>query len=216
MNEILLAFFLGILHGLELDHLMAISALINKEQDKKSSLKVGFHFGIYHMLTLVIIGIFGLIFNLTIPQWFEQSAEIFGGILLIVIGLWTLSYYLQIKTHSHKHIHNAVEHNHAHFHLFNAKHIHKHSKIFGSLFALSGLSSLLLIVPVAFASSIYGGIINILLFGTGVIMSMLVFSIILTAFYNIIRKIGNVYRITTIVKGSLSLVTGVFWIILQI
>lgn len=216
MNEILLAFFLGILHGLGLDHLIAISILIGKEQNKKNSLKVGFHFGVYHMLTLVIIGIFGLIFNLTIPRWFEKSAEIFGGILLIVIGLWTLSYYLQIKTHSHKHIHNAVEHRHIHLHPFNSKHKHEHSKIFGSLFALSGLRSLLLIVPVAFASSIYIGVINILLFGAGIIISMLVFSVIITVFYNFIKKIGNAYKITTIVTGSLSLVTGVFWIVLQI
>ncbi len=203
------------MHGLGLDHLIAIAALTNREKNK-TSLKIGFNFGIGHILTLVIIGIVGLIFNLTIPQWFEKSAEIFGGILLIVLGLWTLSYYLQTRTHTHEHVHNIAKHQHTHIHFFNSKHKHEHSKMLGFLFAFSGLRSLLIIVPIAFASSIYYGIANILLFGIGIIISMSVFSLVITGFYNLTKKIREVHRITTFVTGGLSLVTGIFWIVFQI
>ena len=59
MEILLLAFFIGMRHALEADHLSAIAALSTKNNSPKNMVKIAATWGLGHTLTLFAIGFIG-------------------------------------------------------------------------------------------------------------------------------------------------------------
>ncbi|MFQ6137357.1 MAG: sulfite exporter TauE/SafE family protein [Candidatus Hydrothermarchaeales archaeon] len=218
MEILILIFILGITHGFDIDHLAAITALASRGASNLETATLGFSFGFGHMMTLLIFGIIGLLTGLVIPPSFERGAEIFGGLLLIVIGGIILYELAQKKVYIHQHSHRHPEEPHTHFHLHvnqphPQKHKHAHqATLVGGLFAFSGLRNLLIMVPIVLATNIWEGSFYILIFGIGVIISMSLYGLVIGKFIYITRDSILIHRLTSILTALISLGLGIYWI----
>lgn len=218
MEIYILVFILGITHGFDVDHLAAITALASRGASKWETATLGFSFGFGHMMTLLIFGVIGLITGRVIPQSFERKAEIFGGSLLILIGLMILYELTKKNVYAHQHSHDHPEEPHSHMHIHNHhphanKHIHTHqATLIGGLFAFSGLHSLLIMVPIVLAANIWEGSSYILVFGVGVIISMSLYGLLIGKFMNITRDSVLINRATSILTALISITLGIYWI----
>lgn len=216
---ILFAFALGVQHGVGVDHLTAITALVGKQGKKARPVALSLRFGLGHMLVLFVLGGICLATKFTLPASFERAAEIFGGVLLAGLGIWLLAdrKLAQLYFHKHTHAHDHIHHEHVHGHMgheHTGEHSHLHLAAFlGGAFALSGLVRLLIIVPtVLLATTVLEGIMYIIIFGLGIILSMSLYGYLLTHFF---KKIGFGDKISTIVTsvtGLASITIGLVWI----
>ena len=214
---IILSFLNGLQHGLGSDHLLAITNLVNHGGGCRQVSLMGFRFGLGHMGILVLWGTGALIWNLTVsPQW-ESRAEILGGGMLVLLGLWTLVEWLgqvgYIHSHSHSHGSGRRVHSHLHFHFrgrHRQEHTHPHvSSFLGALFALSGLRSLLLgLFPVLQGNSATWAMLYILVFGLGIVSSMTAYGLVASAVVGRPRSRGWV----TCSLGVSSIAVGIYWI----
>ncbi len=218
METYILVFILGITHGFDVDHLAAITALASRGASKYETATLGFSFGFGHVITLLIFGVVGLITGLVIPQSFERKAEIFGGSLLIIIGLMIFYELTKKNVYAHQHSHDHPEEPHNHMHIHNRhphanKHLHQHqATIIGGLFAFSGLHNLLIMVPIVLATNILEGSLYILVFGIGLIISMSLYGLLIGKFMNITRGSVLLSRATAILTALISITLGIYWI----
>ena len=139
---------IGLVHAFEPDHISAVSTQVLKKDkdgdDKRSdnngntnSLKKiklknltissslrGVLWGAGHTSTTIIIGLLIAGLSLSISESFFLSAEIVVGVMLIMLGILTVtnkSTLMQEHNHPHKH-ENGVSHTHPHVH--NTEHMH--------------------------------------------------------------------------------------------
>jgi hypothetical protein len=91
------ALFLGFLHGLGPDHLMAIAALSMDGEGhplsrRARAIAVASRFALGHALLLAIGAGLIVVIGWSIPERVERSGEMLGGALLIVMGVLTLQH----------------------------------------------------------------------------------------------------------------------------
>jgi hypothetical protein len=178
---------LGFVHGLGLDHLMAIAALaVNGEgpQSRGRVLQTALGFAVGHTLVLACGAALAIGFGLVLPAAAEAGAERAGGLLLVglgVVGLWGLA-----SGRAYSHVH--PERDGAprwHMHLGRGSHPHGHSSIptvLGAVFAVSSLRALMLLQPFGASAAVLSlpaVLVLIMLFGLGVLLSMSLFGVVL-------------------------------------
>ncbi len=121
-----IAFVLGIRHASDPDHLVAVTALLARDDgDVRGAARIGAWWGVGHALTLVVIGIPLIAFKSALPAWLERGAEIGVGLIILalagrVVCKWLHGHY-RAETHrhdsssadptegagSHRHLHRA-------------------------------------------------------------------------------------------------------------
>ena len=86
---IFLGFSLGLMHALDADHVMAVTALSNQKPSFLKTLWFSANWAIGHGGVLLISGVllFGL--GLSIPTSLQYFSELSVGLLLIAIGLYS-------------------------------------------------------------------------------------------------------------------------------
>ena len=110
-----LAFSLGLVHALDADHIMAVTALSGRRPGIKQSVRYCSRWAVGHGLVLMFICslVFGLDWG--IPVELSELAEHMVGLVLIMLGLWVLWDIRQRRIHLHFHRHkNEVTHAHWH------------------------------------------------------------------------------------------------------
>src|SRR5207248_564453 len=83
------ALFLGMLHGLGVDHLMAIAVLSVHGRSKSRHariVKTAFQFACGHTLMLGLGAVVALMFGWMLPAAAASGAERAGGALLVILG----------------------------------------------------------------------------------------------------------------------------------
>lgn len=106
-------FSLGLVHALDADHVMAVSALSNRKNVSfLTTIRYCFKWAIGHGAVLILVGLlfFGLGFEL--PASFLSVAEASVGILLILIGAFCLIRIRKQKLKLQVHQHGDVTHAH--------------------------------------------------------------------------------------------------------
>jgi sulfite exporter TauE/SafE len=179
---LLLGLILGIRHALDADHVVAVSTIVSKNKNLLRSSLLGAVWGLGHTSTLFLVGLLVLIFKLTIPYRVALSMEFAVGIVLVILGLSVTKEFLLDKMHLHPHKHGNKIHLHLHSHRHRPDHSHEHEvkpehKTFlvGMLHGLAGSAALMLLVLTT-VSSLYQGLLYILIFGLGSILGMTVIS----------------------------------------
>ena len=178
-----LGFSLGLVHALDADHVMAVSALSNQKPSLLRTLSFSGHWALGHGGMLLLIGVllFGL--SISIPESLQYLAEVSVGLLLIVIGLYT---FWQIRARSLKvthHKHDGIEHSHWH----DEKHTDENSNqsvkekhvpmMVGCLHGLAGSAPALALIPIASQGDIWVVISYLLVFSFGVMLAMMLFGL---------------------------------------
>lgn len=157
-------FLFGLRHAFDADHIAAVSVLSSRAPDKKTALLHGIFWGFGHTATLFIIGILVFVFGVNIPPAFSSFFEF--AVAIMLIGFGAISCLQGIR---------SAEHTHPPFGL------HRHpnpSFLVGIIHGLAGSAAILVFIISAIKSP-FLGLLYILIFGLGTIISMALLTFII-------------------------------------
>ena len=122
----LLGFFLGMRHATDPDHVIAVSTIVTRQPTIRGALLIGSLWGVGHTLTIVAVGGAIVIFTVVIPPRLGLSMEMAVALMLIVLGMWNLTGFLEqigglrsidfggaVRLHPHLHTHGDYAHSHS-------------------------------------------------------------------------------------------------------
>ena len=221
------ALFLGFLHGLGADHLMAIAALSlggaaeTAATQRSRALGIAVRFAIGHAVLLALGATALLLLGWSLPIVFERAGERLGGALLIVlgaIGLWGVRAG-RVYGHSHPHGNQPGAHWHLHLgrrerHPLASAHSHLPT-ILGAAFALSSLRALTLLVPFGGhvdAAPLWTVVAMIAVFGIGILLSMSLFGVAFARLMSV-AVTARIGQIAAAAMALSSIALGIFWMI---
>jgi len=229
---IIFGFIAAIAHVLSgPDHLAAVAPLALNT--KFRPWMIGMSWGIGHLLGMLGIGVLFFFFRELIPvEFISANSEKIVGILLILIGLWSLSRLLKHnwkQKHSHVHTHvddtgNAVIHHHGHDHNKIRKHEHRHENLsyqtywaamsIGIIHGLAGFSHILNLLPTLAFPNRFDSAMYLTGFGGGTIFAMVMFSFILglVAHLTSQKKKEIIYKSINALAGFAAIFVGLFWL----
>jgi hypothetical protein len=117
------AFFLGVRHCFEPDHLTAIAQLASGARSPRHGLRAGLLWGVGHGVSVLVLGLVLSAVWSRLPSGGVQ-AERAVGLTLIALSLWRLRALIR-REHDHGHRHaDGVVHAHAHAHDRSHAHLH--------------------------------------------------------------------------------------------
>ena len=128
-------FLLGMRHATDADHVIAVTTILNRSRRFIHTTLIGALWGLGHTITVVIVGVLIIVFNVVIPPPVGLAMEFAVAIMLIALGVLNLSGGLRGLTerltppapvhghdHEHLHAHDSSPQTHAHDHA----HLHGH------------------------------------------------------------------------------------------
>src|SRR5215468_8566997 len=86
-----LGFFLGMRHATDTDHIVAIATIVSRERSVAGSALIGAAWGAGHTITVMAVGAAIILFGVVIPPRLGLSMEFAVGIMLILLGILTLT-----------------------------------------------------------------------------------------------------------------------------
>jgi ABC-type nickel/cobalt efflux system permease component RcnA len=219
---------LGLKHSLDPDHVVAVSTIVSQYRNPLRSFWVGVSWGLGHTTTLLLIGIVIIALRLTIPDRLALLLEFSVGIMLVGLGVQVVYSFRKKRVHQHSHGHEEEDHLHFHSHAqaqqeTKAKNVEHHndtgvgkpflrkkSYVVGLVHGVAGSAALTLLV-LASIESPWAGLVYILLFGLGSILSMGVMTIFISfPFVYSANRLPNLNRIIQFGVGTLSILFGFF------
>ncbi|WFU72192.1 MULTISPECIES: hypothetical protein [unclassified Bradyrhizobium] len=121
VSFLFLGFFLGMRHATDADHVVAIATIVSRERSMAGSALIGAAWGIGHTMTVMAVGAAIIVFGVVIPPKLGLSMEFAVGIMLVLLGILTLTGMGRAvgAAHAHAsipggHSHDLHDHLHAH------------------------------------------------------------------------------------------------------
>jgi nickel/cobalt exporter len=218
------ALSLGFLHGLGADHLMAIAALaVNTDRSpgggRREPIRVAVRFALGHALLLLVGAGAVLLLGWQIPELVERAGEIVGGLLLILMGAFTLWVVAAERLYGHTHRAGWLNW-HVHFgrrdrHPSPPAHSSR-AGLLGAVFAVSGLRALTLLGPELSPGGATTSLLTLLylvgVFALGILVSMSLFGIVLSRLLGSEAMAAAVGRGAALVTAVASIALGVYWV----
>ncbi len=216
------AFLLGFVHGLGVDHLMAIAALSahgRDDQIRGRALRVALRFACGHAVVLGASAAAVLLFGWQIPIVLERGGELVSGWLLVVLGgmgFWVL---VNREVHTPAHVHSPNFGRQLSLGSQNQRPTHGlHSYIptaLGAIFAVSGLRALTLLTSFSGAEAENESLLVLLgfvtIFAIGIMLAMCSFGILLAQLMSS-RVLLGMSRIAAGVTAAASILLGIYWL----
>jgi nickel/cobalt exporter len=221
------ALFLGFLHGLGADHLMAIAALtvdgsvMTASARRTRALGVAVRFATGHALLLALGTGLIVLAGWTIPAVVERGGEVLGGGLLVVMGVLAVAGIFSGRVYGHTHVHGREPQPHWHLHVGrrerhpgSASHSHLPT-IVGAAFAISSLRALAMLTP--FGAGLGAAPLPLLIvligvFAVGILLSMSLFGVALARILSA-HALERVGQAAGALVGVSSIVLGAAWIV---
>lgn len=124
-------FLLGMRHATDADHVIAVSTILNRSRRFLDTTLIGALWGLGHTVTVVVVGVLIIAFNVVIPPPVGLAMEFAVALMLIALGVLNLTGGLRrimerftppapMHGHPHAHLHahdDTEEHAHGHAHL---------------------------------------------------------------------------------------------------
>jgi high-affinity nickel permease len=123
-------FLLGMRHATDADHVIAVTTILNRSRRFLDTTLIGALWGLGHTITVVIVGVLIIAFNVVIPPPVGLAMEFAVALMLIGLGILNLTGGLRSLTerftppapmHSHDHAHAGSPHAHLHGHGSNER-----------------------------------------------------------------------------------------------
>jgi ABC-type nickel/cobalt efflux system permease component RcnA len=230
-----LGFVFGLKHATEVDHIVAVSAVVSEQRKLARSLLVGALWGAGHTASLVVAGVLVLALRVAIPARVADWLEF--GVALMIIGLGASALVRGLRrqradTHIHRHRHgDGLSHVHVHFHERETEHAvapavapaaettHTHALarigfkplVVGAVHGLAGSAALTLLVLTQVESAAHG-LLYLAVFGLGSIFGMVLMSgLIGLPFALAARRVSGVHYGLQTVAGAVSVVFGLWY-----
>ena len=129
VSFLFLGFFLGMRHATDADHVIAIATIVSRERSLAGSALIGAAWGVGHTITVMAVGAAIIVFGVVIPPQLGLSMEFAVGIMLVLLGVFTLTGMGRsvsashgvagvpaLDLHDHPHAHGDYVHRHPHGH----------------------------------------------------------------------------------------------------
>jgi cytochrome c biogenesis protein CcdA len=207
------------------DHLAAVTPLVF--DTNKRHWRVGFSWGVGHLIGMLLIGVLFYFFKDYIPvESISGYSEQFVGIILIGVGLW--SFYRiknRKKNHKHPHFHEKSEEVHIHSHNHQgAGHHHKHTIDdkqnlltavgIGVIHGFAGIAHFVLLLPVLGFDSKVESLQYMLGFAIGIVFAMVLYTFVIGKINNKKQKQPRpLYYNLQFWSGILAILVGLYWVI---
>ena len=194
------------------DHMVAMAPSAIRKP--RFALMDGIAWGIGHSAGVLILSILGILAkDLINIELMSSYAEFLVGISLLIVGILAIRTSLRVNIHMHQHMHGEeTPHQHFHFHSLGKK-IHKshtHAATgLGVLHGFAGASHLIAIIP-ALALPLLGAITYLFAYLLGSVFAMGCVVLGISFAANKANKMFYPFLMRSI--GSLSIVTGIFWL----
>lgn len=85
------SFLLGVRHGMDWDHIAAISDITGTIKEKNRNFILGTLYALGHSLVLIILGFTAVFIGISLPDWVDKIMTPVVGITLIMLGFWLVS-----------------------------------------------------------------------------------------------------------------------------
>lgn len=127
------SFLLGLRHGIDWDHIAAITDITGSIGEKHKGLLLGTFYALGHATVIITLGLAAILIGVSLPGWVDSVMTPVVGITLILLGLWLIS---SIILHGRNYkmrsrwmmifavidklytaIHNKISHKHRHPHI---------------------------------------------------------------------------------------------------
>lgn len=95
------AMVLGFRHGLDYDHIAAISDISSVQSKARDAMRYGLLYVAGHATTVALLGAAAVVFRIALPAATDRWAERLVGATLLVLGLYVLGTFFRPGTHSH-------------------------------------------------------------------------------------------------------------------
>ena len=221
----LLAFLAGTLAGAVHvvsgpDHLVAVIPFSIRGQGR--AWRVGLSWGIGHTLGVAAIGALALLLRGALPlEAISARSEQLVGVVLVLIGLWTVRSALRHRVHAHPHDHDGVPHVHFHIHrgpqAHDATHAHDHDHAplgVGALHGLAGSAHLVGVLPALALPTTASAVSYLAGYGAGTIGAMTVFAHLVGRMSGRLSGHGpEAVRHLMMGAGVLAVAVGVVWLV---
>lgn len=202
------ALLLGIEHSFEPDHVVAVSTIVTQRGGIVRSLLTGSLWGLGHTAVLLLAGLLMIILRVQLDS---QYFELLVGVMLVVLGAWTIRNVKKNRVHIHAHEHDGKSHIHFHSHAHDVEsHDHRHLPfLVGVVQGLAG-SGVLVVLVMSTMNNLIQALLFVVTFGGGTILGMSAFgsalSLPLTLNAKWRPRIGSV---ASMVTGILSVLLGI-------
>jgi high-affinity nickel permease len=98
---LLSAAVLGFRHGLDYDHIAAITDISSVQTRARDAMRYGLLYVVGHATTVAILGSLAVIFRIGLPTASDRWAERLVGITLLVLGIYVLATFFRPSMHRH-------------------------------------------------------------------------------------------------------------------
>jgi len=223
---IILGFLLGLKHATDADHVVAVGTIVSEYRNALRSLWIGASWGLGHTAPLLILGIVILLLKSAVMDFYEDVAHYFEfgvAVMLVFLGLQVYWNLRRRELHVHEHDHDGDAHMHIHgTHssqedpsiekehsllspgrpFFRAK-----SFVIGFIHGLAGSAAVMLfLLPTI--DSFMRGLLYLILFGVGTVISMALITILLSIPFVIGANNRRITNVVNGIAGSASIIFG--------
>ncbi len=211
-------FTLGLVHAMDADHVMAVTALSNEKPGFARTLRFSLQWAIGHGGILLLVGGALLGFGITLPETVTWLAEVAIGFILIFLGFMC---FVQLKNSAVKlneHSHGDVTHTHWHSDEHVAAQYDKDDKkahapvMVGVLHGIAGSAPALALVPALVDGRLGLGLMYLAVFSFGVLLAMSMFGMSLAWVQSRLQKYHQLLQIQRYAIASVSIVFGGYWL----
>lgn len=217
-------FLLGMRHATDADHVIAVTTILNRSKRFLDTTLIGALWGLGHTITVVIVGVLIIVFNVVIPPPVGLAMEFAVALMLIGLGILNLTGGLRSVTerltppapmHAHDHAHGAASHGHLHGHGENRGLVATFGRyqlirpvVVGLVHGLAGSAAVALLV-LATIQDTGTAVAYLVIFCVGVAAGMAVLTTIIGLPFMLSRaRSAQINRWLTIGSGILSLAFG--------
>ena len=231
-----LGFLLGMRHATDADHVIAVSTILARSKRFLDSTVIGAIWGLGHTITVLVVGLLIIGFNVVIPPPVGLAMEFAVAVMLILLGLLNLTGVMRRITerltppaplhgheHAHLHAHATGDEPHPHDHA----HLHGHGSdpgllasfgwyqllrplAVGLVHGLAGSAAIALLV-LAGISGTGLAMIYLVIFCAGVAAGMAILTTVIGLPFLVSRtRSERINRWLTVGSGVLSLAFGIY------
>jgi high-affinity nickel-transport protein len=224
---ILLVFTFGLRHGIDWDHIAAITDITGSEENRNKAFKLDTFYILGHAVIVIILGLLAVLIGISLPGWIDALMERVVGATLVILGIWLIT---SIVIHKHNFrmkssrmflleqsvklfnfIHDLFPHRHNHKHLAIPQNINRNTAfIIGMIHGIGAETPsqvLLFITASGVGKDIYGAFL-VFIFVLGLIISNFIITILTVAGFTKTKDISSIRIILGLIFGVLSLLIG--------
>lgn len=92
---------LGFRHGLDYDHIAAITDISSVQSRGRDAMRYGLLYVAGHATTVAVLGAAAVVFRIALPPASDRWAERLVGITLLLLGIYVLGTFFRPGTHKH-------------------------------------------------------------------------------------------------------------------